>query len=213
MSELASLRSPGECVGFFLAVHARARRAQTTWREGHLHTRSLCSGIVWQPLLNLFAEVLDLSFAWCFVLVGLFGGCFFFAGLRAARFANVADPAELGWDASLSFAVAGAQAFFVATTPSFSKPSDPFLEFAVRTHDDWLVGSALAGTTTMLGFLTAGSLLNLLAPEGTIWSDPPPPPKPAKPPLAGFSSKPTYGGPGPLSDGADLPLVPTSDGV
>ena len=161
--------------------------------------------------MNLFAVVFDLSFAWCFVLVGFFGGGLFFAGLRVTRAAKLADPAELGWDASLSFAVAGAQAFFVATTPSFSKLSDPFLEFAVRTHDDWLVGSALAGTTTMLGFLTAGSLLNLLAPEGTIWSDPPPPmsppPKPANSPFGVFSSEPTYGS----SDCAYLPLIPTSD--
>ena len=75
-------------------------------------------------------------------------------------------------DASLSVAIGGATGFFVGTDAAYL-PEQNFLLHVVGISDGTpdLVGCAMAGTSTSLGFMAAQSSLNVIYPTGKCWNN------------------------------------------
>merc|ERR1712113_782066 len=75
-------------------------------------------------------------------------------------------------DASLSVAIGSATAFFVGTDAVYL-PSQNFLIDIVGIKDGTpdLVGCAIAGSSTSLGFVAAQSGLNVIFPAKKCWND------------------------------------------
>lgn len=144
-----------------------------------LASAAFCSGTLWQPLVNVL-QGSNLSFNSVFLGTWVGCGTAFYAGLRIGRtilpsFCEyVEEPTYTNskTDASLSIAIGGATGFFVGTDAAYL-PDQNFLIDVVGitegTHD--LVGCAIAGTSTSLGFGTAQSGLNMIYPAKKCWND------------------------------------------
>lgn len=144
-----------------------------------LGTAAFCSGTAWQPLVNAFQGA-NLSFA--SVFTGTWIGCAvaFYGGLRAGRtilsgpLKYIDEPTYENSknDASLSLAIGGATGFFVGTDAAYL-PNENFLIniVGIQPGTPDLVGCAIAGSSTSLGFLTAQSGLNVIFPAGKCWND------------------------------------------
>jgi hypothetical protein len=144
-----------------------------------LGTAAFCSGTAWQPLVDALQGA-NLSFM--SVFAGTWAGCglAFYAGLRAGRtilsgpLKYIQEPTydNSKADASLSMVIGGATGFFVGTDAAYL-PDQNFLINVVGIQDGTpdLVGCAIAGSSTSLGFMTAQSGFNLIYPAGKCWND------------------------------------------
>lgn len=144
-----------------------------------LGSAAFCSGTAWQPLVDALQGA-NLSFGGVFA--GTWAGCglAFYAGLRAGRtilsgFLNhVQEPTyeNSKTDVSLSCVIGGATGFFVGTDAAYL-PEQNFLINFVGIHDGTpdLVGCAIAGTSTSMGFFTSQSVFNVIFPTGKCWND------------------------------------------
>jgi hypothetical protein len=150
------------------------------WQTGILlGSAAFCSGTAWQPLVDILQGA-NLPFAQVFMGTWLGCGAAFYAGLRIGRtllsgqMKYVQEPTYENSlnDASLSAAIGGATGFFVGTDAAYL-PDQNFLINIVGIQDGTpnLVGCAIAGTSTSLGFMTAQSALNLAYPTGKCWND------------------------------------------
>ena len=144
-----------------------------------LGSAAFCSGTAWQPLVYALQGA-NLPFSQ--VLAGVWLGCgaAFYVGLRLGRtilsgpLAHVEEPTyeNSKADVSLSAAIGGATGFFVGTDVAYL-PNQNFLIDLVGIQDGTpdLTGSAIAGASTSLGFLSAQSGMNLIYPKGKCWND------------------------------------------
>ena len=144
-----------------------------------LASAAFCSGTAWQPLVNALQGA-NLSFNEVFL--GTWAGCglAFYGGLRVGRtllsgpFEHIHEPTyeNSKTDASLSVAIGGATGFFVGTDAAYL-PEQNFLIKAVGIQDGTpdLLGCAIAGSSTSLGFLSAQSGLNMIFPAKKCWND------------------------------------------
>lgn len=144
-----------------------------------LGSAAFCSGTAWQPLVNAFQGA-NLPFNQVFL--GTWAGCglAFYLGLRAARtvmsgpmqYIEAPTFANSQTDMGLSVAIGGATGFFVGTDAAYL-PDQNFLKGVIGIADGTpdLVGCAIAGSSTALGFMTAQSAMNLAYPKGKSWND------------------------------------------
>lgn len=144
-----------------------------------LGSAAFCSGTMWQPLVN-FLQASNLSFSGVFTGTTIGCGMAFYAGLRAGRtifpgfLKYVEEPTyeNSKTDALLSIAIGSATGFFVGTDVAYL-PQQNFLIDIVGIPDGTpdLVGCAIAGSSTALGFVTAQSGFNIVIPKGKCWND------------------------------------------
>ena len=144
-----------------------------------LSSAAFCSGTAWQPLVNALQGA-NLSFAEVFTGTWVGCGVAFYAGLRAGRtilsgyLTHVEEPTydNSKTDASLSIAIGGATGFFVGTDAAYL-PDQNFLinVVGIKAGTPDLVGCAIAGSSTALGFMTAQSAMNMVYPTGKSWND------------------------------------------
>jgi hypothetical protein len=144
-----------------------------------LGSAAFCSGTAWQPTVDALQGA-NLSFMEVFSGTWVVCGLAFYAGLRAGRtilsgyLEHVHEPTyeNSKTDASLSAVIGGATGFFVGTDAAYL-PDQNFLINFVGIQDGTpdLVGCAIAGSSTSLGFLTAQSGLNVIFPTGKCWND------------------------------------------
>ena len=144
-----------------------------------LASAAFCSGTAWQPLVNALQGA-NLSFAEVFAGTWVGCGLAFYGGLRIGRtilggyMDHIEEPTYENSknDASLSVAIGGATGFFVGTDACYL-PDQNFLIGALGIQDGTpdLVGCAIAGTSTALGFCTAQSAMNVVYPTGRCWND------------------------------------------
>lgn len=144
-----------------------------------LSTAAFCSGSVWQPLVDILQGA-NLSFGGVFCGTWIGCGTAFYAGLRIGRtvlpsFCHyIEEPTydNSKTDASLSIAIGGATGFFVGTDAAYL-PSQNFLIDVVGITDGTsdLMGCAIAGSSTSLGFGVAQTGLNIIYPAKKCWND------------------------------------------
>jgi hypothetical protein len=144
-----------------------------------LGSAAFCSGAAWQPTVDALQGA-NLSFMEVFAGTWMGCGFAFYVGLRAGRtilsgyLEHVAEPTyeNSKTDVSLSAVIGGATGFFVGTDAAYL-PDQNFLINFVGIQDGTpdLVGCAIAGSSTSLGFLTAQSGLNVIFPTGKCWND------------------------------------------
>jgi len=142
-----------------------------------LGSAAVCSGAMWQPLVNALQalEKLPFNVVMGATVVGCGGA--FMTGLRLGRFvfpwmpAN--DNANFSTDAYLSMAIGGASGFFVGTDVAYLGGEGNFLRplVGVEELDGDLLGIVKAGTSTGLGFLAFQSVQNVTYPQGSAWLD------------------------------------------
>lgn len=144
-----------------------------------LGSAAFCSGTAWQPIVNVLQSA-NLPFN--SVFFGTWAGCSvaFYLGLRVGRsilsgpLAHIEEPTfnNQKTDASLSTAIGGAGAFFVGTDAAYL-PSENWLIDVVGIKDGTpdLMGAAIAGSSTAMGFVAAQSTLNTIYPTGKLWTD------------------------------------------
>lgn len=153
-----------------------AREVQTGVLLG---TAAFCSGTAWQPLVNALQGA-NLPFSGVFMGTWVGCGVSFYLGLRIARtilsgpMAYIEEPTFENQknDASLSAAIGGATGFFVGTDVAYL-PEQNFLLGTVGIQDGTpdLVGAAIAGTSTSMGFVASQSTFNMIYPAGKLWND------------------------------------------
>mmetsp|Transcript_24125 Transcript_24125/g.39389 ORF Transcript_24125/g.39389 Transcript_24125/m.39389 type:complete len:303 (+) Transcript_24125:105-1013(+) len=144
-----------------------------------LGSAAFCSGTAWQPLVDALQGA-NLSFMGVFAGTWVGCGMAFYAGLRAGRtilsgyMTHINEPTyeNSKADASLSCVIGGATGFFVGTDAAYL-PDQNFLINVVGIPDGTpdLVGCAIAGSSTSLGFLTSQSVFNVIYPTGKCWND------------------------------------------
>jgi hypothetical protein len=144
-----------------------------------LGSAAFCSGTAWQPLVNVLQGA-NLPFSGVFMGTWVGCGVSFYLGLRIARtilsgpMAHIEEPTFENQknDASLSAAIGGATGFFVGTDVAYL-PEQNFLLGTVGIQDGTpdLVGAAIAGTSTSMGFVASQSAFNMIYPAGKLWND------------------------------------------
>ena len=144
-----------------------------------LGSAAFCSGTAWQPLVDALQGA-NLSFGGVFCGTWVGCGLAFYAGLRVSRtilsgfLTHIQEPTYKNsqHDASLSCVIGGATGFFVGTDAAYL-PDQNFLIHLVGIQDGTsdLVGCALAGTSTAMGFFTSQSVFNVIYPTGKCWND------------------------------------------
>ena len=144
-----------------------------------LATAAFVGGSSWQPTVNLL-QAAGLGFNASAALTGAVCGSMFFAGLRLGRnlypglgLTGIEAPsyANVKADFGLSVAIGGATGAFVGTDVSYGAAN--WLRPVVGVEDGMadLVGCALAGTSTGLGFAALQTGENVLVPRGKNWVD------------------------------------------
>lgn len=152
-------------------------------REAHigilLGSAALCSGSAWQPLVDALQGA-NLSFMQVFAGTWIGCGMAFYGGLRAGRtilsgyLDHVHEPTyeNSKTDASLSVVIGGATGFFVGTDAAYLPEQNVLIDIVgIQDGTPDLVGCAIAGSSTSLGFMTAQSGLNVIYPAGKCWTD------------------------------------------
>lgn len=144
-----------------------------------LGAAAFCSGTAWQPIVNALQGA-NLSFGAVFAGTWVGCGLAFYGGLRGGRtilsgyLEHINEPTyeNSKADASLSTVIGGATGFFVGTDAAYL-PDQNFLINVVGIQDGTpdLVGCAIAGSSTALGFMTAQSTFNVIYPAGKCWND------------------------------------------
>jgi hypothetical protein len=144
-----------------------------------LGSAAFCSGTAWQPLVDALQGA-NLSFGGVFAGTWVGCGLAFYGGLRAGRtifsgfMTKIQEPTyeNSKQDASLSYVIGGATGFFVGTDVAYL-PDQNFLINLVGIQDGSpdLVGCAIAGSSTCLGFMASQSVFNVIYPTGKCWND------------------------------------------
>ena len=144
-----------------------------------LGSAAFCSGTAWQSLVDALQGA-NLSSGGVFAGTWVGCGLAFYAGLRAGRtvlsgsLTHIQGPTydNSKNDASLSCVIGGAIGFFVGTDAAYL-PDQNFLINFVGIHDGTpdLVGCAIAGASTSMGFFTSQSVFNVIYPTGKCWND------------------------------------------
>lgn len=144
-----------------------------------LSSAAFCSGTAWQPLVDALQDA-NLSFGGVFAGTWVGCGLAFYGGLRVGRtvlsgfLTHIQEPTynNSKFDASLSYVIGGATGFFVGTDAAYL-PDQNFLINFVGIQDGTpdLVGCAIAGTSTSMGFFTSQSVFNVIYPNGKCWND------------------------------------------
>lgn len=144
-----------------------------------LGSAAFCSGTVWQPIVNALQGA-NLSFSEVFAGTWVGCGAAFYLGLRAARtvlsgfLSEVHEPTYKNsqTDAWLSLSIGGATGFFVGTDAAYL-PNQNFLIDIVGITDSTpdIMGCAIAGSSTSLGFMSAQMAQNTIIPKGKCWAD------------------------------------------
>eukprot|EP00567_Pseudictyota_dubia_P017567 CAMPEP_0197451478 /NCGR_PEP_ID=MMETSP1175-20131217/29012_1 /TAXON_ID=1003142 /ORGANISM="Triceratium dubium, Strain CCMP147" /LENGTH=336 /DNA_ID=CAMNT_0042984207 /DNA_START=200 /DNA_END=1210 /DNA_ORIENTATION=+ len=143
-----------------------------------LGSAAMCSGGIWQPTVNALQ-----SAGWEFTnsVIATGGVCTlaFFTGLRLARLAyspifegvEEGTYANLKADAALSVAVGGAAGCFLGTDVSYGAAN--WMGSAIGIQETYSPGlaSAVAGTSTMLGFGVVQTGENLVYAKDKCWVD------------------------------------------
>jgi len=144
-----------------------------------LASAAFCSGSLWQPLVDVLQGA-NLSFfsVFCGTWVGC--GTAFYGGLRVGRtilpsvLEYVEEPTyeNSKTDSSLSVSIGGATGFFVGTDAAYL-PTQNFLIDVVGITESTpdLMGCAIAGSSTSLGFGVSQTALNMVYPKKTCWND------------------------------------------
>jgi hypothetical protein len=172
----------GHC-SYYAAKKALVDKSINMTREFHtgilLGSAAFCSGTAWQPLVDALQGA-NLSFTQVFIGTWIGCGAAFYAGLRAGRtilsgpLKYVHEPTyeNSKTDTSLSVAIGGATGFFVGTDAAYL-PDQNFLINLVGIADGTpdMVGCAIAGTSTSLGFCSAQTAMNMVFPAGKCWND------------------------------------------
>jgi hypothetical protein len=144
-----------------------------------LGTAAFCSGTAWQPMVNALQGA-NLSFAEVFAGTWLGCGVAFYAGLRVGRtilsgyLEHIQEPTyeNSKTDTSLSVAIGGATGFFVGTDAAYLPDQNMLINIVgIQDGTPDLVGCAIAGSSTALGFMTAQSGMNMVFPAGKSWND------------------------------------------
>lgn len=143
-----------------------------------LGSAAVCSGGIWQPTVNALQGA-GWEFTNSLVATGGVATLAFFAGLRMARLAyspifegvEKATYANLKADAALSVAVGGAAGCFLGTDVSYGAAN--WMGSAIGIQDTYspLLSSAVAGTSTMLGFAVVQTGENLVYAKDKCWVD------------------------------------------
>ena len=143
-----------------------------------LGSAAVCSGGIWQPTVNALQGA-GVDFTNSVIATGGVATLAFFTGLRLARLAyspifegvEEATYANLKADAALSVAVGGAAGCFLGTDVSYGAAN--WMGGAIGIQDTFtpLVSSAVAGTSTMLGFSVIQTGENLIYPKDKCWVD------------------------------------------
>jgi len=142
-----------------------------------LGAAAVCSGTLWQPLVNALQAGDKLPFEAIFGGVWIGCGLAFFTGLRVGRvimpWMPAADNSNFATDAGLSMAVGGGTAFFVGTDVAYLNGDGNFLRplVGVEDVDPNLIGVCKAGMSTGLGFVAAQSVQNVVYPAKQAWLD------------------------------------------
>lgn len=144
-----------------------------------LASAAFCSGTAWQPLVDILQGA-NLSFIQVFAGTWVGCGTAFYVGLRAGRtilsgyMEHIEEPTFENSmnDKSLSAAIGGATGFFVGTDAAYM-PSQNFLIDIVGIKEGTpdLVGCAIAGSSTAMGFATTQAAFNVIYPSGKLWND------------------------------------------
>lgn len=144
-----------------------------------LGTAAFCSGTAWQPIVDMLQGA-NLSFFQVFAGTWMGCGTAFYFGLRAGRtifsgfLEHVEEPTYANSldDKSLSAAIGGATGFFVGTDAAYL-PDQNFLidVVGIQPGTPDIVGCAIAGSSTSLGFVTAQSTFNMIYPTKKLWND------------------------------------------
>ncbi|MDP2435964.1 MAG: EF-hand domain-containing protein [archaeon] len=143
-----------------------------------LATAAMCSGSIWQPLVNVL-QAAGVPFGSTLMLATAICGLSFFTGLRAGRalyhprFPGIAQSsyANLKADAFLSLAVGGASGAFVGTDISYGAANWLSGSVGIPSTSSAFNASILAGSSTALGFTAVQSAQNVLIPAGKNWVD------------------------------------------
>jgi len=144
-----------------------------------LSTAAFCSGTAWQPVVNALQGA-DLPFTGVFAGTWVACSAAFYLGLRAGRtvlsgfLEHVHEPtyANSTRDASLSIAIGGATGFFVGTDAVYLPEQNFLIDIVgIKEGTPALVGCAIAGTSTSLGFASTQTAFNLMYPPGRCWND------------------------------------------
>lgn len=144
-----------------------------------LGSAAFCSGTAWQPLVDLLQGA---NYSFFTVFSGTWVGCgtAFYLGLRGTRtilggyLEHIEEPTVENNmnDKALSAAIGGATGFFVGTDAAYL-PDQNFLidMFGIKDGTPDLMGCAIAGSSTAMGFLAAQSVENVVYPAGKCWND------------------------------------------
>jgi len=153
-----------------------AKEMQTgVWLGG----AAFCSGTAWQPIVNALQGA-NLSFNEVFAGTWIGCGAAFYVGLRAGRtllsgaMTHIDEPTNknLKNDASLSMAIGGATGFFVGTDAAYLPDQNFLIDIVgIKAGTPDIVGCAIAGSSTSMGFATAQSTMNMVFPAGKCWND------------------------------------------
>ncbi|KAJ1444639.1 hypothetical protein M885DRAFT_552406 [Pelagophyceae sp. CCMP2097] len=142
-----------------------------------LGAAAVCSGGVWQPLVNALQASEKLPFEAIFGGAWVGCGLAFFGGLRVGRqlmpWITSPDNANFSTDAALSMAIGGASACFVGTDTAYLGGEGNFLRplVGVEAVDSAVTGCLKAGTSTAVGFIAAQSVQNITYPKSQAWLD------------------------------------------
>jgi hypothetical protein len=152
-------------------------------REGQigflLGTAAFFSGTAWQPIVNLLQGA-NLPFVQVFAGTWLGCGTAFYVGLRCARtvlsgsMEHIHEPTfeNSKNDKSLSAAIGGATGFFVGTDAAYLPDQNFLIDYVgIKAGTPDLVGCAIAGQSTSMGFVAAQSTMNIVYPAGKLWND------------------------------------------
>lgn len=144
-----------------------------------LGTAAFCSGTAWQPAVDLLQGA-NMSFTQVFAGTWICCGTAFYVGLRVGRtilsgyLEHVHEPTFKNsmHDKSLSMAIGGATGFFVGTDAAYL-PDQNFLIniVGIQPGTPDIVGCAIAGSSTSLGFVSTQSAFNLVYPTKKLWND------------------------------------------
>jgi len=166
-----------------MAIDKTIDMSETIQSGTWLASAAFCSGTAWQPLVNLFHDILGFGFAGTFTGVWMGCGAAFYAGLRLGRvvlpqICPTIEPPNYDnscADTALSISIGGATAFFVGTDVSFvtSDVDQNWLRPIVGIEDGTgaLAGMSIAGSSTALGFTASQMGQNLVVPAGKNWLD------------------------------------------
>lgn len=144
-----------------------------------LGSAAFCSGTAWQPIVNALQGA-NLPFSQVFLGTWLGCGAAFYVGLRLGRtilsgyMEHIAEPTYENSlnDKALSAAVGGATGFFVGTDAAYLPDQNFLIDYVgIQPGTTDLMGCAIAGTSTGMGFVAAQTTMNLVYPAGKCWND------------------------------------------